>query len=251
MLRKSIEFLIAASPTPGFYGQIAMFRKSVHEFYPDARVDVCYGPVPDGTSYPAQSMERYQRINPSADVSILCDADTMMVRPIDDVLQDLIRRPALAGVPCFGQPPYPVNWPGPCPFYVNHGFVGAPPPILARLYEASLEAIDALSDYPDQFWVPQIAISFAAHSHRLPLLPMPLRFNFPNDGVADAKYPYELADIRIIHYMNCGEYDRGRIFCEPQAFAEFMDKPLTGSSLVLQERVRHLTGGVFEGIAPK
>jgi hypothetical protein len=242
-----------------------MFRKALDYLgYRDARVVAVFGnqngsqAVPgewrqhldcveihwvdsDG-GYAAQGMARYRHISPAADVAFLCDADTLVVGPLDDLIETVVNRRLLAGVPCLSPPPHPVKWPMPDPFYVNHGFVAGTPAILARLYKASLTVS---LEYQDPFWVPQISIPFAVHAAGIPAITLPLRYNFPNDGGADKRYPDELRQAKVIHYMNCGEYDRGRIFREPEAFYDFMGRRFLGSSRVFQTRVRQITDGIY------
>lgn len=252
-----------------------MFRKSLDYIgYKDARVVVVFGsdtiaPIPrewerhlDGVEghwieptdyctggYAVQGMARYRYIRPDADVAFMCDADTLMVRPVDDLIRRLVAEPALAGVPCLRSPPHPVRFPE-NPFYVNYGFLAGTPQILARLYEASVKVRARLSSYSDPFWIPQISIPIAVHQAGIPTMTLPLRYNFQNDGAVDAAYPDELVDVRVIHYMNTGQYDRSRIFCDPDAFYGFMGQRFhESSSRTLQTHVRRLTDGMYPFVA--
>jgi len=122
----TIEFHIAAQPTPSFFSQIGMFALSLRELGPPysvAPIHVSLGhvePVPIPEAYGlarcrdqlrwhwvtgeefaanpfAQSENRWRVIG---DCEFVCmsDADTLFVRPIDELLRELRDRPAVAGV---------------------------------------------------------------------------------------------------------------------------------------------------------
>jgi hypothetical protein len=75
-----------------------------------------------------------------------------------------------------------------------------------------------------------------------------MRYNWPNDSTADALYPEEIPQIRILHYLRRVLFERDRIFCERESFARFMQARFSeAGNQLLQERVRKLTEGVFLG----
>jgi len=121
-----LDFLISASPNAGFFSQIAFFRLCLNALggdYAKARLVAVFGDhddeiIPDnwlacleGTEvvwahapgevnpcHRAQHDRRFEVIRKDADLAILCDADVVLMRPINDLVQSLVARPALAGV---------------------------------------------------------------------------------------------------------------------------------------------------------
>ncbi len=72
-----------------------------------------------------------------------------------------------------------------------------------------------------------------------------MRYNFPNDPVADAMYPDELSSALVIHFLRTDRFDRHRIFASASAFRDFLDLPLGGSNRILQQRVAKITAGNY------
>lgn len=120
------EFLIPASPTPGFFSQLALFRLALDRLggdYAAARVVAVFGdnvlaPVPRewrlamdrieihwvepalfvARSYLAQGNRRFDLISHDADLAVICDADTLMMAPFDTELLNIVGTRAVAGV---------------------------------------------------------------------------------------------------------------------------------------------------------
>ncbi len=121
-----LDFIIPASPIPAFFSQIAMFRRSLDRlggFYRDARLVAVFGdsirtPLPVAwrphferidvawadpaefarSSYRAQGAYRFEVMRPDADIAILCDADTIMMRPFGREVLDIAGTDAIGGV---------------------------------------------------------------------------------------------------------------------------------------------------------
>ncbi|MBV1894536.1 MAG: hypothetical protein KUG57_10840 [Ilumatobacteraceae bacterium] len=122
-----VEFLICGSPNDAFYSQIALFRRSLDLLGPDwrdARVVAAFGDTEQRSipsrwapyferievfhattddfrrdKYFAASNLRFSLVDPTADVSILCDADTVLMRPLPmDFLTEMKRNPAVCAV---------------------------------------------------------------------------------------------------------------------------------------------------------
>ncbi|MCV2891184.1 hypothetical protein [Ruegeria aquimaris] len=122
------DFLIAASLTDGFCGQIAFFRLCLNALggeYAKSRLVAVFGdpeteelperwkpyfegievawaysasgdPVAEG--YAAQHLKRFELIRPDCDLAFLCDADVAPIRPFREMALDLMARSALGGV---------------------------------------------------------------------------------------------------------------------------------------------------------
>src|SRR5262245_35936047 len=135
-----LSFLIPASPTDGFRGQIAMFRRSLDHLggmYRQADVVAVFGgstidELPDRWkphferitihhadprafregSYRAQGDARWNLVPAGSEIAILCDADTMVLRPIDDLLTQMVRSPAIgAAIAHYPFPQFPGEQP--------------------------------------------------------------------------------------------------------------------------------------------
>lgn len=130
----AVEFLVYGSPTDAFYSQIAFFRLSLDRLGPQGRAArlvavlaaVECPPVParwapyfdrievhhvSGEAFthkqPA-SDQRFDLLSSDAACACLCDADTVLLRPLPpDFLDDLRRQPAVCGV--VAHYPFPVS----------------------------------------------------------------------------------------------------------------------------------------------
>lgn len=129
-----IEFLLYGSPDDAFYSQIAFFRLSLDQLGDEgraARVVAVFAaversPLPerwaryferielhyvDGDAFrrrlPA-SDQRFDLLSSDADCSCLCDADTVLVRPLPEAFLDELKRdPAICGV--VAHYPFPIE----------------------------------------------------------------------------------------------------------------------------------------------
>lgn len=302
-----IEFLIAGSPNDAFYSQVGMFRLALDALgdrYRRARVVLCLVAEEGPTPLPDRWAPWFDRIeihwadpkyafrldhgnalfgltDLTADVSIICDADTMFLRPLpEDFLTGMLEAPAICGV--IAHYPTPTHnfdtFPGPATaremwermgeaigtpiplsapyalardkelgpsFYVNAAFVAAPPDLLRRLGEEQSAVREAQGTVLSNQYDDQIAVALAVVKAGLPHRLLPLRFNFPNDRDAEELYPEEMAQIIMIHYLRRDAFDRHEIFASAKAFDDFLALPLAGSNAVFQEAVRKLTAGRY------
>lgn len=303
-----IEFLIPGSPNDAFFSQVAMFRlalDSLGGIYGRARLVLCLGgndrtPVPAKWKPHLERVEllrtpdeharrggncgsfRYEVLDDGGDLSILCDADTLLLRAFDPgVLEGFVRQPAVRGVIAHYPPPLmdgsghdysghgqPWFWNlvadrtagkrldfdhcyslmkerVPCPFYVNYGFVMATPGLLLRMRNDLLLLLPKIRALLDNYFADQIGLAVACAATGVPTEALPMRYNFPNDPVAEAMYPEELSGALVIHYLRTERFDRHRIFASESAFENFLDLPLVGSDRVFQRRVHEITGGNY------
>ncbi len=312
------EFLICGSPNDAFYSQIAFFRLSLDSFGAEgraARVVAVFGaaeyaPLPPRWQRHFERIEvhyaapedfrrrrfyaasdlRFELVTPGAGVSFLCDADTVLVRPVPESFFDEIERsPAICGVVAHypfpvahdtrssdghgglfpGMPPA-LAWerlgervlgyapPRPlrytllegasddrCPFYVNYGLVAGPPELLVRLYRVLAEIHQPIAELLGNDFFGQVGIALAVEKAGIPWRALPMRFNFPNDRIADRLYPRELDEVVVIHYLRHRIFDRHRIFAEQEAFEHFLSLDLVGSDRVFRDHVLEVTGGAY------
>lgn len=305
-----LEFIMCGNHTDAFLSQAAIYRMALDSLggdYAAARLVLCIGgpqkvPLPPrwqdafrnieihwvhGQDYApddlAQSDLTYRMIDPSADLSVICDADTLLISPFPaDFLNQMREDPALVG--CIAHFPPPLRDfrnPAPesipnmatlwarlaqrlqvamprldyryslaqseerCPFYINLGFFAGPPLALIDFHRHHRRIITVVRDILENDFYEQISLPFAASAVGLAVRELPIRYNFPNDPLADRLYPDDLAAIHILHYLRRKHFDRHRIFHDPNAFAAFMALDLEGSNAVFQSAVRRITGGSF------
>ncbi len=302
-----IEFLLAGSPNDAFYSQVAMFRLALDalgSLYHDAKVLLLLTSDDGPTPVPQRWLPWFERIeirwaDPSyafllnhgrelygmadteADLSIICDADTMFLRPLpEDLLRETISTPTICGVVAHQPPllnnfddfeppstptemwermgaalgcaidltvPYSMKSDGSLgpSFYVNLGFLLAPPDLIRRLGVLQEEVRPALESVLTNRFDDQIAIALAVEVGKLPHRRLPFRYNYRNDMFVDRMYPDEMDNIILLHYQTRRNFDRHVIFATKDAFDEFMAMSLKGSDMVFQDTVRRLTQGIY------
>ena len=306
-----LEFLTCGNHTDAFLSQIAVRRLMLDSLggdYASARLVLCVGgseraPLPmrwqqhferievvwaEGNEYRlhgdlAQSNLVYQLIDDLADISFVCDADTLLLRPLpSDFINTMTRHPALTGCIAHYPPPMidfrsrppqvissarelweilgqktlgrridlPFHYtlqeePEACPFYINLGFFAGTPSLFREYYPMYSALIPRVKEVLHNDFYEQIALTLAIESLTLPTRTLPIRFNFPNDPKADALYPDDAAGILNIHYLRTNAFDRHQIFSTEQGFDKFMSLPMAGSNAIFQERIREITGGVY------
>jgi len=298
-----IDFVIPASPTDGFYSQIAMARLSLNRLggvYEQAQVRVALGdcevretdpgwlPYLDNVHFSWASVEQFRKdsygatgehrsniYRPDADVVIFCDADTLVLRSFDELLERHIEQPAFRGV--IAHKPFPERveddagrWrelsravlgeeipldcnytlsEGVCPFYVNYGFLMGTPALFDRLKEVHVEVRRKTREYMQskrtKDFSAQVSVPLAIHRAGTPYESLPIRYNYPNDPVFDARYPEEVPNITILHYLREKHLKRNRVFASSLFFRLFLLKSFSGSNAVFQKRVREITGGNY------
>lgn len=132
------------------------------------------------------------------------------------------------------------------PFYVNMGFVIVPRELLPSLRKSYLGLRPAVAPrLRNPYFAGQVALTLAVHANDLPRHAIDLKYNFPNDPRAETMYPDSLRDIRVIHYLRTGHFDRIEIFASAESFDQFLALDLVGSERIFQDHVRALTNGHY------
>jgi hypothetical protein len=225
----------------------------------------------------AQSDDLLRCAPRDADVILTLDADTIPVAPLTDVLDYILRTESVGGV--IAHYPFPF-FPG-CsvrdrwhrvadgitdapldfafsytlippetpaglrltPFYVNGGVVFFPRVHFDDLLMQYLAIRPRLiSRMPNADFTGQAAIALAIAECGVPTTALSMRYNFPNDTIADQLYPGELAEVRIVHYLRTDSFDRQRIFVSAAEYDRFLSLPLSGSNRFFQGYVRAIVG---------
>jgi hypothetical protein len=206
-----------------------------------------------------------------ADVLLTLDADTLPVANFEDVLDRVFEQDLVAGVMAHYPPPpghtpradwakaaeglihQPLTFahsyslePGEgssrgAPFYVNGGVVFFARPCFDRFAPLYLELRPRLSGrVSNDAFTGQIASTLAVTEARLKTCTLPMRYNFPNDSLAESLYPEEAARVVIYHYLRTGQFDRHSIFATRQTFEAFLGLQLEGPNLGFQHSVRRI-----------
>jgi hypothetical protein len=296
-----IDFLIPASPIEGFFSQIAMFRFALDALGPPyrnarlvavfgareivpipprwapyfARIDVEWADCADYVEgrYDAQSDRRFEVFRSDADLVISCDADTMLIRPLEPWVLDSALAGGVGGVLAF----YPFPWRGapgattedwqaiskavlgreiemnyryslqdaPCPFYINLGFLIGSAKSIGELYAGFRQLRDKVRAVVETYFAEQILFALTVSELGLKAVSLPLRYNFPNDSVADQQYPEEIPQARVIHFLRGTYFNRRWVFARQDLFERFLSRTVEGSNLELQTHLRRITGGVY------
>jgi hypothetical protein len=220
-------------------------------------------------SYYATGVDRL-KIASDADIVLFADADVIFVAGIDDLLESLVRAPAIAGVIAHFPPNDTRDWhrlfedanipsprdvyqysgwrlmnPDPArrftPAYYNVGAVFVPGswvPLLRHHFERDIEiaAAGGLG-----FFKAQAALTLGLYRLGLRRITLEPRYNFPNDPLFDAAYPQDLRDIRILHYLRTNIVSRERDFASSAALDALIARSdLTGSNEVLRTTLAKL-----------
>lgn len=299
------DFLISASPNDGFFSQIAFFKLCLDRIggdYANARIVAVFGDHnieaipgewrryfedievewahPLGAVNPhhrAQHDRRFEIIRQDADLAFLCDADVALMTPLDDLVHNLIARPALAGViahyhfPWHGRVADPnVDWPEisiavigrdidrpyrysllgkdtppVAPFYINYGFLAGSPGLLKEFYLRDRQLRPLVADLIGHWWAPQVSLALTCADLQLPTVALPMRYNFPNDPVADNLYPEELDGVLLMHYLRLNEFKRDEIWVSENKFLELIESRFHGSNEIFRNFVKNATNGNY------
>lgn len=226
--------------------------------------------------YLAQGYRRFELLDPTADLSVICDADIMPVRPFGSEIEALISEQAIGGVIAHSHFPWtersgtgsedwkilsqrllgqsietPFHYTLSntanlsCPFYINFGFLAGPPEVLSRAYQQMNSLRQPISEIIGNYFEAQIAFALAVSAADVAVRALPMRYNFPNDPKAEAMYPEELEAVSMIHYLRLQHFDRQEIFSGAKSFQNFLALDLDGANDVFQSKVREITGGNY------
>lgn len=293
-----LDFLICGTPNDAFCSQIAFYKLCLEKLggdYRNARLVAVFGDhsaesIPSrwepyfknieivwahqvgesNPGYRAQHFQRFEIMRPNADMVFICDADTAILRPLDELIAQCKQKPSIFGVIAQHHIPFEQTWqelaykiigksidikyryallpcdaPNQAPFYINYGFLAGPPNLLHQLYCAELVLDEKVTEHTDSFWAPQICVALAVELMNIPAQAISMRYNYPNDRLADQLYPDEMNNIAIFHYQRRQFFDRHKIFVTEEAFADFINMPLEGSDLVFKNHVLDLTDGFY------
>ncbi len=243
------------------------------------RIDVNFAHQPGAVNpyHEAQHERRFELLDDSADVSVLVDADVALLAPMDSLVEQIVSTQALAGVVAHFHFPWPDgtgdpvrDWadlydrligkrftpeyrytltppatPLQTPFYINYGVFAGSPTQLRRFDARERELRPPVRAEVGDVWCYQVGLALTCADLDLPTLALPMRYNFPNDPVADRLYPDELEQVVFMHYLRTKLFSRSEIFASESAFDAFLDMTLEGSNALFQAHVRAVTEGRY------
>jgi hypothetical protein len=214
-----------------------------------------------------------------ADVLLSLDADTLPVRNFEDILDRVLQEDGIAGV--LAHYPFPgdgassrEDWARSCaglleqplpfdysyslmtpqdnaesraaPFYLNGGVVFYSQKSFGRFFPSYVRVRHALMKrLPNPDFSAQVGMTIAMAEEGIRAIELPMRYNFPNDPLADALHAGELQEAVFFHYLRTSVIQRHQIFTDPVRYQEFLSLPLSGVNDAFRQAVRRLFGTHF------
>jgi hypothetical protein len=213
-----------------------------------------------------------------ANVYVTLDADTLPVSDLEEILTEVQRDNAVAGVMAHFEPPgisqvggwdglsrllglkpleltqyyslLPADTPRErraAPVYFNGGvgfFSKTYFDTFVCSYFALRHRITMLIPDSSDF-SGQLAAAFAVAECGMPARVLPMRYNYPNDDLALLSQPGELSHVVVFHYLRTNAFDRGNIFSSAKAYCNFLEKPLGGVNLAFRDHVVRIFGTTY------
>ncbi|WP_374631515.1 hypothetical protein [Ferrovibrio sp.] len=302
----SMEFHIPISPTPHFFNSILATACSLRELgggYADATIHVSVGAdeepwniaanLPWSKDFPVQwhwiarddfcrrsyyatSTGRYSR-GFQSDIVIFLDADTLILRQIDDLLAEASRCEMIGGLIAHASPfrekpqrgqhawwnhLYAGLNLGPAfmgyehtgwglfgeavqyrltPAYYNYGMILGTNAVMRELAQVMNQTVTYCLEQDCGFFSAQVALALAIQQVGAPARPFPFRFNCSNWGIFETKFSDEIADAGIAHFHSPGGVNRQTDFVSIAALKEFARKaPMHGVNGRIQSRIATL-----------
>ena len=132
------------------------------------------------------------------------------------------------------------------PFYLNFGVVFFPKPVFAKIAPTYVDMRHRLMDrLPLPDFSGQVALTLAIASSGANTWALPMRYNLPNDPVAERMYPQELEHVAIFHYLRTAVFDRHLIFLNQEHYQQFLSLQARGVNRRFQEAIRRIVGDVY------
>ena len=231
----------------------------------------------DSESYNSQHYVRFERIREDADFVVICDADVTLMSTFCDLLDELKCSPAISGTIAHFPPwagdrdlakrvnwdvlsdsllnrvldkPYKYTLMEPeespdTPFYINYGVMISTPAVIKVFHENEAQLRSKVASMVGHWWCAQLSLTLTCAQQNLPVKALPMRYNFPNDLIADQLYADELDNIVFLHYLRTDQFDRHKIFTSSDEFSKFLNLELHGSNKVMQDHVINITKGRY------
>jgi hypothetical protein len=125
------------------------------------------------------------------------------------------------------------------PPYFNLGMLAGSASAFAALGPTAMAELDVVDAFAHTRFRCQLALTLAAARTSTPLVPLPLRFNFPNSRWLWDGHPDE-RDVRLLHYAETDEIDRDELRTLADLGALARRDGLTPPNALLRDRVQKL-----------
>jgi hypothetical protein len=224
-------------------------------------------------SYYATAVERF-RHDFRAPAVLMADADTFITGEFSEVAKACLEQGAFSGVIAHGSPFRPnqpglaeVEWrrlyqaaelPEPmfryeyngvgfmqsraearfCPPYFNLGMLAAPAEVMRAIGERFYSTMALVDRVYETGFKCQIALTLILEQLGIPIRTLPVRFNFPNHDKIAERWPAELVEVRLFHYLRrkSGPFDKRRDFADYAAVDAFLLREgIAGVNLAMQQ----------------
>lgn len=125
-----------------------------------------------------------------------------------------------------------------CPPYFNLGVLLAPGNVMRRIGEIIYSEMAAVDRTIEIFYKCQLALALAIARLKIAILPLSLRFNFPNEPSMESPFRRDLEDVRLLHYLRLNSVNKWRDFQSPQSVAAILNRTdLSGANEILRQRL--------------
>jgi hypothetical protein len=298
--RPGLEIHVPISPTPVFLNMVHYLAHSLRMFggkYRHAPIIVTIGAerVDEGLehrlrwmkelnvvtrwlpvelftrdSYYATAMERF-RYSFGADMVLMLDADVLIRRPFDELIEQARRRKCISGLlahvspferferwqmlydACgLGRVEAPHEHTGfglmfheesrrYCPPYFNFGVVCAPGDVMTRVGRVMYDLMYKVDSIIQTVFRCQLALSLAITKLGLPYSCIPMRYNFANDPDLERGYDTEMRNAAILHLLRNHQFYKLDLFRSLSGIEELLTRPdLTGINAMAQNILRRI-----------
>jgi len=132
------------------------------------------------------------------------------------------------------------------PFYLNFGVVFFPRTAFQSVADRYLAIRPRLvGRMRDSDFSGQVALTLAIADAGVSTWALPMRYNFPNDPIAEQMYPDELASVVVYHYLRTVAFNRHEIFVDATRYAQFLDAPLSGVDRCFRDAAKAIAGPTY------
>lgn len=285
--RPSLEVHVPIAPTPTFLRQLRCLTHSLRRFggaYRDAPVIATVGGekvdadlarrmpclAASGIELRWVPEKEYQQLGIYAtgatrlnhhfrsDVVLLLDADTVIRRPLDDLIELVDCKQVLGGTIAHTSPfansnEGPADWAelfalvgmgkprldfehtgwgyyfaDPrlryCPPYFNYGVIAAPSSMIAQIAPVSEDYLRLLRQRLGSYFDAQLALTLAISRLSMRVSPLPLRYNMPNHPFLEALHASEVEPAVILHLLADMHFRRDTTFASLDAMETFLSR---------------------------
>ncbi|MCW2974702.1 MAG: hypothetical protein JWN72_2975 [Thermoleophilia bacterium] len=138
-----------------------------------------------------------------------------------------------------------------CPPYYNLGMLAGERGVMQRVGAQVMQQMATVESRIDTHFRCQLAVALALAATDTPSTDLSMRYNFPNDERFAGRYREALLDVRVLHYLRDGEFERERDTASLSALDSFLARPITSAvDSQLQRTLRSLRSGLGDTKLP-